>query len=147
MTRSRRIRFPRAAHPSRTSREKPMFRMRAQTGALAAVTVSLLLILAGPAVAKDVKYDPQTIYFTYCFSHPPAARVSSGDKVITKTRDASNEAFRTTHKKLSEGNLDLSRVNPQTGPFFVEGAEPGDTLKVTINKIALNRDWGWAGAI
>jgi acetamidase/formamidase len=124
-----------------------MFRMRAQAGAFVAVVVSLLLIVAGPAEAKDVKYDPQTVYFTYCFSHPPAAKIASGDKVITKTRDASNDAFRTTYKKLSEGNLDLSRVNPQTGPFYVEGAEPGDTLKVTLNKISLNRDWGWAGAI
>ena len=96
-----------------------MSRMRAQSGALAAVTIALLLILAGPSEGKDVKYDPQVVYFTYCFSHPPAARIASGDKVITKTRDASNDAFRTTHKKLSEGNLDLSRVNPQTGPCLL----------------------------
>ncbi len=31
--------------------------------------------------------------------------------------------------------LDLSKVNPQTGPFYVEGAEPGDTLVVHIDKI------------
>jgi acetamidase/formamidase len=107
----------------------------------------LVAVLAWPAAAKTVRYDPQVVYFTYCHSHPPAMRIASGDTVITKTRDASNDAFRTTHKKLAEGNLDLSRVNPQTGPFYVEGAEPGDALKVTINKIALNRDWGWGGAI
>jgi amidase len=111
------------------------------------MVVSMLLTLAGPVEAKTVKYDPTVVHFTYCHSHPPAMRVASGDKIVTKTRDASNDAFRTTHKKLSDGNLDLSRVNPQTGPFFVEGAEPGDTLKVTIDKISLNRDWGWAGAI
>lgn len=31
--------------------------------------------------------------------------------------------------------------NPQTGPFFVAGAEPGDTLVVHIRRLALNRDW------
>src|SRR5437016_12438673 len=108
--------------------------------ALLLLPALLVLVLSLPASAKTVNYKPQTVYFTYCHSHPPAARIASGDKVITKTRDASNDSFRPTHKKIADGNLDLSRVNPQTGPFFVEGAEPGDTLKVTLNKIALNRD-------
>jgi amidase len=107
----------------------------------------LLVALAGPAAARTVRYDPQVVYYTYCHSHPPAMRIASGDTVITRTRDASNDAFKPTDKTLAAGNLDLSRVNPQTGPFFVEGAEPGDTLKVTLNRIALNRDWGWGGAI
>jgi acetamidase/formamidase len=107
----------------------------------------LVLMLSLPATAKTITYVPQTIYFTYCYSHPPAARIASGDTVITKTRDASNDAFKPTDKTLAAGNLDLSRVNPQTGPFYVEGAEPGDTLKVHIDKIGLNRDWGWGGAI
>jgi amidase len=124
-----------------------MSRMRALTWVFVGVMVMMLLAITAPTEGKDVRYDPQVVYYTYCFSHPPAARIASGDKVITKTRDASNDAFRTTHKKIADGNLDLSRVNPQTGPFYVEGAEPGDTLKVTIDKIALNRDWGWAGAI
>ena len=106
-----------------------------------------VLMLSLPATAKTITYIPQTIYFTYCHSHPPAARIASGDTVITKTRDASNDAFRPTMKTIAEGNLDLSRVNPQTGPFFVEGAEPGDTLKVHLDKVTPNRDWGWGGAI
>src|SRR5438093_7739116 len=106
-----------------------------------------VLMLSLPATAKTITYIPQTIYFTYCYSHPPAARIASGDTVITKTRDASNDAFRPTMKTIAEGNLDLSRVNPQTGPFYVEGAEPGDTLKVHLDKVTVNRDWGWGGAI
>jgi len=109
--------------------------------------VLFALMLAAPVAAKTITYIPQTVYFTYCFSHPPAARIASGDTVVTKTRDASNDAFKPTDKTLAAGNLDLSRVNPQTGPFYVEGAEPGDTLKVHIDKIGLNRDWGWGGAI
>src|SRR5436190_4047341 len=105
-----------------------------------------VLMLSLPATAKTITYIPQTIYFTYCHSHPPAARIASGDTVITKTRDASNDAFAPTDKTLTP-KLDLTKVNPQTGPFFVEGAEPGDTLKVKIDRISLNRDWGWGGAI
>jgi amidase len=110
------------------------------------VVLAAALAATGPVFAKTVNYVPQQVYFTYCFSHPPAARIASGDTVVTKTRDASNDAFKPTDKTLAP-SLDLTRVNPQTGPFFVEGAEPGDTLKVHIDKITPNRDWGWGGAI
>jgi len=38
------------------------------------------------------------VYFTYCYAHPPAARINPGDTVITSTRDASNDAFSTSDK-------------------------------------------------
>jgi len=123
-----------------------MVHARVRLLAAAAVSPVIAVLFASPAGAKTINYVPQTVYFTYCFSHPPAARIASGDTVITKTRDASNDAFAPTDKTLAP-KLDLTKVNPQTGPFFVEGAEPGDTLKVKIDKITLNRDWGWGGAI
>src|SRR5215831_1925750 len=105
------------------------------------------LLFAGPAVAAEVRYDPgDNIKFTYCYAHPPVARISPGDSVITSTRDASNDAFSVTDKTLAP-KIDLTKVNPQTGPFYVEGAEPGDTLVVHIDSIDLNRDWGWGGSI
>src|SRR5881409_3667940 len=132
-----------------TVRSDGMFRTRTfkLVALLFAAPALLVLMLAGPAPAGTITYIPQTVYYTYCFSHPPAARIASGDTVITKTRDASNDAFRPTMKTIAEGNLDLSRVNPQTGPFYVEGAEPGDTLKVHLDKVTPNRDWGCGAAI
>jgi acetamidase/formamidase len=105
------------------------------------------LSLAGPVAAEEVKYDPgDKVYFTYCYAHPPALRIKSGDSVSTSTRDASNDALSSSDKAIS-GRLDLAKVNPQTGPFYVEGAEPGDTLEVHIDSIDLNRDWGWGASI
>jgi amidase len=105
------------------------------------------LLFAGSAVAAEVRYDPgDKVYFTYCYAHPPAARINPGDSVVTSTRDASNDAFSVTDKTLAP-KIDLTKVNPQTGPFYVEGAEPGDTLEVHIDSIELNRDWGWGGSI
>jgi len=105
------------------------------------------MVLAGPTVAAEVRYDPgDKVYFTYCYAHPPAMRIKPGDTVSTNTRDASNDAFTVSDKTLAP-KLDLTKVNPQTGPFYVEGAEPGDTLVVKIDSIELNRDWGWGGSI
>jgi acetamidase/formamidase len=38
-------------------------------------------------------------------------------------------------------------VKPQTGPYYIERAKPGDTLVVHTDQIDLNRDWGWGGSI
>jgi amidase len=105
------------------------------------------LVVAGPAFAADVTYDPQdNVKFTYCYAHSPVAHIKPGDTVSTNTRDASNDAFAPTDKTLAP-KLDLTKVNPQTGPFYIDGAEPGDTLVVHIDKIDLNREWGWGGSI
>ena len=115
---------------------------------LAAALLSVAgLSLAVPTAATEVKYDPgDKLYFTYCYAHPPAARVKPGDSVITSTRDASNDAFSPSDKTVTE-KIDLSKVNPQTGPLYVERAEPGDTLVVHIDSIEPNRDWGWGASI
>ena len=66
--------------------------------------VLLVLALTQPTSAKTVTYKPQTVYFTYCHSHPPAARIASGDTVVTNTRDASNDVFQPTMKTSAEGS-------------------------------------------
>ncbi len=107
----------------------------------------LVLIVTLPAGAEIIRYDPgDNVYFTYCHAHPPAMHIAPGDTVITRTRDASNDMFSVTDKTVYP-KLDLSAVNPQTGPFYVRGAEPGDTLVVRIDKITPNRDWGWGASI
>jgi acetamidase/formamidase len=113
---------------------------------VAGLLVALLFVVSHPVFAADHTYNPDKVFFTYCFSHPPVLKIKPGDRVITKTRDASNDAFAATDKTLAP-KLDLSAVNPQTGPFYIEGAEPGDTLVVKLEKVAPNRDWGWGGAI
>jgi acetamidase/formamidase len=44
------------------------------------------------------------------------------------------------------GALDFAKVNPVTGPVYVDGAEPGDALKVTIESFA-PVGWGWTALI
>ena len=118
--------------------------------ARAAVIASLglgLTIAAASARAETHQYDPHdAVQFTYCYAHPPVLHIKPGDSVSTKTRDASNDAFSPSDKTLAP-KLDLTKVNPQTGPFYVEGAEPGDTLVVHLDSVEPNRDWGWGASI
>jgi hypothetical protein len=48
---------------------------------------------------------------------------------------------------LSSAKVDLRFVNPQTGPFYVEGAEPGDTLALHLVALEPARDWAASAAI
>lgn len=72
-------------------------------------------------------------------------RIAPGDTVITRTKDASNDLFSVTDKTVFP-TLDLTAVNPQTGPFYVEGAEPGDTL-VGFDKLDANQLLGQAARL
>ncbi len=44
------------------------------------------------------------------------------------------------------GRLDFGRINPVSGPVYVDGAEPGDILKVTVLSFAPS-GWGWTANI
>jgi acetamidase/formamidase len=68
-------------------------------------------------------------------SHPAVLRIASGDSVITTTVDARGAD--------ASGQPVTQPGNPMTGPFYVEGAEPGDTLVVTLDKLRPNRLHGW----
>ncbi|MEZ4636305.1 MAG: acetamidase/formamidase family protein [Caldilineaceae bacterium] len=68
-------------------------------------------------------------------SHEPVLKIAPGDSVITTTVDARG------------GDMHEQQItppgNPMTGPFYVEGAEPGDTLVVVLDRLTPNRAYGW----
>lgn len=69
--------------------------------------------------------------------NPPVATAKSGDTVCFETLDCFGCQLKSENQLL--GGLDWSNINPATGPLFVEGAEPGDVLKVEILKIELDK--------
>ncbi|WP_274571079.1 acetamidase/formamidase family protein [Neisseria leonii] len=71
--------------------------------------------------------------FSLSASHLPAARAVSGDKVTFETLDCFSNTVKSARDVVS--GIDFSKVNPATGPLFVEGAQPGDILKVSIQAI------------
>jgi amidase len=78
--------------------------------------------------------------YTYRFAPDvaPVARVAPGEQIVFETYDASTgriHAPADVHSYLKV--RDLRRVNPAAGPVWVEGAQPGDDLVVTIEAIRL----------
>jgi amidase len=68
--------------------------------------------------------------------YPPLAYIKSGDTVITKTVDAAGCDENYQQRTPVEGG------NWQTGPFFIEEARPGDTLRIELKRITPNRALG-----
>jgi amidase len=73
-----------------------------------------------PNMPKTYNYDPKVFYGTYSAAEPPALNIFPGDTVNTRT-------------------IDTAGRDANTGPFYVEGALPGDTLVVKIVKLRPNK--------
>jgi acetamidase/formamidase len=85
-----------------------------------------------PASPKVHDFEPTVFHRVFSDAIPPALHVFPGDTVRTWTVDAGGTDSKGVRRSLGG--------NPETGPFYVEGAFPGDTLVVKLNKVRLNRD-------
>src|SRR3954464_10010847 len=94
-----------------------------------------------------IEYAPTREEYAYTFGGaPPVMRVKPGTALRLWSDDAFGGALRSVDD-LSSAKVDLRFVNPQTGPFYVEGAEPGDTLALHLVALEPARDWGASAAI
>ncbi|HJX85711.1 MAG TPA: acetamidase/formamidase family protein, partial [Candidatus Angelobacter sp.] len=104
---------------------------------------ALLFTAAGFAQTEQprvVHYSPKPsdLKYTYSASYAPVARLKSGDILETNTVDCFGNAIKKPGDTLSMAPGD----NPLTGPFYIEGAEPGDTLAVKILDIQVDGNQG-----
>jgi acetamidase/formamidase len=76
----------------------------------------------------------------------PVARIRPGTVLEVFTEDCFAGRVRSTGDLVSEV-CEFPFLNPQTGPFYVEGAEPGDTLAVHFVSIEPARDWGASSTV
>jgi len=88
---------------------------------------------AKPAGATAHEFVPKRFHTNFSGDTPPALRIFPGDSVHTETVD--NRGYDGKNVQRS------TRGNPLTGPFYVEGAMPGDTLVVHLRRVRLNRDY------
>ena len=89
-----------------------------------------------------VSFRPERSEYAWTFGGAePVMKVSPGDVLELWTDDCFTGLVRTVDDLASE-NVEFPFLNPQTGPFFVEGAEPGDTLALHFVSLEPARDWG-----
>jgi acetamidase/formamidase len=105
-----------------------------------AVPVVLALCCSAPALAQSVvRYEPKEADLKYVFGvAPPVATVKPGDIIDTRTFDCFGNVIQKPGDTLAKVKGD----NPLTGPFYVDGAEPGDTLAVKILELQIDSNQG-----
>jgi len=94
-----------------------------------------------------VEFRPTPEQYAWTFGGvPPVATVKPGTLLKLWTEDAFAGRLRSV-EDLPSLSLKMPDVNPQTGPFHVAGAEPGDTLAVHFVSIEPARDWAASSTI
>jgi amidase len=91
-----------------------------------------------PAQARTHSFEPTKFELYFTSRVQPVLHIAPGDTVKTWSVDAGGTDPK--DERRSPGG------NPQTGPFFVEGALPGDTLVVRLNRVRTNRKWANSGS-
>ena len=101
--------------------------------------VLLTFVLAATGLAETHRFEPKEFYNTFSGAYVPVLRIKPGDKVVTYTIDA---------RGIDSKGVQRGRgPNPETGPFYIEGAEPGDTLVVHLLRLETNRATGFSASL
>lgn len=79
-------------------------------------------------------------------SFSPVETVAPGSTLSFECKDSGSGHFTPESSVADVTTLDFSKVNPVTGPIFIDGAEPGDAVKVTIQAFEPS-GFGWTGII
>jgi len=81
----------------------------------------------------------------------PVQRVAPGETILFHCRDSSAGQLGPTSTVADVIALDFSRINPVSGPIYVDGAAPGDALKITLESFSPQRHngagFGWTANI
>jgi acetamidase/formamidase len=79
-------------------------------------------------------------------ANAPALRIKPGETIEFHTQDASGGQLNAKSTLADLAKLDFGKVNPVTGPVYIDGAEPGDAIKVTLLEFGPS-GWGWTANI
>ena len=83
-----------------------------------------------------VRVSKEQVIFEMNKENKAAASVDSGTTVVFETLDCFSGEVQSENDTVSD--IDFSKVNPATGPLYVNDAKVGDTLKVTIKRIDID---------
>jgi acetamidase/formamidase len=98
---------------------------------------TLALLLPASLIAETHEVVADTYYRTFSKTHAVLRQIKPGEVVRTKTIDSSGHDEKGIRRHPEGGN-------PLTGPFLIEGAEPGDAILVHLRKLRMNRNFGYS---
>jgi acetamidase/formamidase len=94
-----------------------------------------------PADAPVLNWIPEHKELVYTFGGAaPRKHIKPGTRIVTWTEDCFDGAVKTA-ADLPSKQMAAGHDNPQTGPFYIEGAEPGDTVAIHIIKLEPARSY------
>jgi amidase len=73
------------------------------------------------------------LYYEFSRHNEPRLKIEPGETIVVESEDAFSGQVRTNEDRRDKTKKPYG--NPQTGPIWIEGAEPGDSLAVTIHEI------------
>lgn len=85
-------------------------------------------------------------HFGWDNSFVPAEKLAPGSTIFFECLDSSGGQISPESTVGDIAKLDFAKVNPVTGPIYVDGAEPGDALKITIEEFKPS-GFGWTANI
>lgn len=87
-----------------------------------------------------------TCHYGWNNANTPAIRIAPGETVAFNPPDSSGGQITATSTLSDLSKLDFGKVNPVAGPIYIDGAEPGDAIKVTLLELGPS-GWGWTANI
>lgn len=92
-----------------------------------------------------------TIHDRHCHhgwnnANTPVQHIAPGQSIEFHTVDSSGGQLSATSTLADLNKLDFAKVNPVTGPVYIDGAEPGDAIKVSLLEFGPS-GWGWTANI
>lgn len=82
---------------------------------------------------KSIQFKPTVYYNNFSYKFPAVIKIQQGDTIRSESVDAGGID--------KNGERIAKRGNPVTGPFFIEGASPGDIVAITLTSVSLNRNY------
>ncbi len=92
----------------------------------------------------DYRLERDQTHNRFSAAIEPVLRVPSGAIIEVYTEEATDGQLDPESTAEDALNVSIDPIHPLTGPVYVEGAEPGDVLAVTLHEIEIG-DWGWHG--
>ena len=100
---------------------------------LITVFLSVIILLSTSGQSRSITFTPTVYYNNFSQKFPPVFVVHQGDTIKSVSVDAGG--FDKNGERVAK------RGNPLTGPFYIDSAETGDIVAITLTNVSLNRDY------